>query len=231
MYSIAHDLLGRTRSGILSALLLHPERSLHVRELARLTHSSAGSLHRELRALAAMGLLTRQVIGRNVHYRSNSRNPLVPDLASLLRKTAGVADVLRAALQPLGARLKYAFVYGSIAAGTERPGSDVDVMVLGDAGFADLVHATTDASIVLGREINPTPMAVEEFRAKLRETNGFAGRVATGVRIWLVGDEDEFGKLVEDQTAHSARTHGRRSSPTIERDRTKSRGRRRRSDQ
>jgi predicted nucleotidyltransferase len=231
MHSLAHDLLGRIRSGILSALLLHPERSLHVRELARLTHSSPGSLHRELRALAALGLLTRQVVGRNVHYRCNDQNPVIPDLANLLRKTAGVADVLRAALQPLGSRVRYAFIYGSIAAGTERPGSDVDVMVLGDAGFANLVHATTDVSSVLGREINPTPMTVEEFRAKLRETDGFAGRVATGSRIWLVGDEDEFGKLVADQAAHSARAHGRRSAPIIKRDRTKSRGRRRRSDQ
>lgn len=231
MNSLAHDLLGRTRSSVLSALLLHPERSLHVRELARLTHSSPGSLHRELRALAAMGLLTRQVVGRNVHYRSNDRNPVIPDLASLLRKTAGVADVLRAALQPLGSRLKYAFVYGSMAAGTERPGSDVDMMVLGNIGFADLVHATTDASGVLGREVNPTPMSVEEFRAKLRKNDGFTGRVVTGSRIWLAGDEDEFGKLVADQTARSARSHSRRSASTIERDRTKSRGRRRRRDQ
>jgi len=230
MKSLAHDLLGRTRSSVLSALLLHPERSLHVRELARLTHSSPGSLHRELRTLAALGLLTRQVVGRNVHYRSNDRNPVVPDLASLLRKTAGVADVLRAALEPLGMRLKYAFVYGSIATGTERPGSDVDVMVLGNIGFANLVHATTEASSVLGREINPTPMSVEEFRAKLRKNDGFAGRVVAGSRIWLAGDEDEFGKLVADQATHSARPHSSRSAPTIERNRTKSRGRRRRRD-
>ncbi len=230
MQSLAYELLGRTRSGILSALLLHPDRSLHVRELARLTHSSPGSLHRELRTLAALGLLTRKVVGRNVHYRCNDKSPVVSDLANLLRKTAGVADVLRNALLPLASQLKYAFVYGSIAAGTERSGSDVDVMVLGDVGFANLVHATAEASNVIGREVNPTPMTVDEFRAKLRETSGFAGRVAAGSRIWLLGDEDEFGKLVADQTGRSARAHSRRSAATIDRDRAKSRGRERRKD-
>ena len=37
--------------------------------------------------------------------------------------------------------VELAFVYGSIAAGTARPGSNVDLMVLGDASFVDLALA------------------------------------------------------------------------------------------
>jgi predicted transcriptional regulator len=57
MTSIANHLLGQTRSAVLGTLLLHPEDSLHVHELARRTGASAGSLHRELRSLAEMGVL------------------------------------------------------------------------------------------------------------------------------------------------------------------------------
>ena len=70
MPSVATHLLGQTRSAVLIALLLHPESSLHVRELARLTGASAGSLHRELRALAELGLLIRQEVGRQVQLPS-----------------------------------------------------------------------------------------------------------------------------------------------------------------
>jgi predicted nucleotidyltransferase len=208
--SIAHFLLGRARAEVLGALLLRPERPLHVRELARLTATSPGSLHRELRALERIGLLVRESVGRNVLYRCNPRHPLVPELAGLLRKTSGLVDVLRRSLEPLRARIKYAFVYGSIAAGTERPGSDVDVMIIGSAGFADVVNATIQATAELGREVNPTPMTAREFGEKLAE-NGFVRRIMATPRLWLIGDEDEFGELAANGAAAATPAGSRRN--------------------
>ena len=195
MDSIAHHLLGRTRSAVLSTLLLHPEDSLHVHELARRTGASAGSLHRELRTLAELGVLLRQEVGRQVHYRANPSSPVFAELAGLLRKTAGLADVLRDALLPLGKKVALAFVFGSVAAGSERPGSDVDVMVLGSASFADLARALAPAQEVLGREVNPTVITPREFARKLSDNDGFALSVAKGPRIWLMGGEDDFAEL------------------------------------
>ena len=195
MTSIATHLLGRTRSAVLGTLLLHPEDSLHVHELARRTGASAGSLHRELRALAELGVLLRQEIGRQVHYRANPASPVFAELAGLLRKTAGLADVLRDALLPLGKKVALAFVFGSVAAGSERPSSDVDLMVLGSASFADLARALAPAQEVLGREVNPTVMAPREFARKLAAKEGFALSVAKGSRVWLIGGEDDFAEL------------------------------------
>ena len=91
-------------------MLLRPELALHVRELARLTSVSPGSLHRELRNLADMGLLLRQETGRQVYYRANVQCPIFEELAGLLRKTAGLVDVLRQALVPLTDKVEMAFV-------------------------------------------------------------------------------------------------------------------------
>lgn len=196
MSSVADHLLGHTRAAVLGTLLLHPESSLHVRELARLTGASAGSLHRELRALAELGLLLRQEVGHQVHYRANPASPVFAELAGLLRKTSGLADVLRDALLPLGAKVQLAFVYGSVAAGAERPGSDVDVMVLGTAGFAELVQALAAAQDTLRREVNPTVWRAQDFVAKVGEGDGYALSVVQGPRIWLLGNEDDFAELV-----------------------------------
>jgi predicted nucleotidyltransferase len=195
MTSIATHLLGQTRSAVLGTLLLHPEDSLHVHELARRTGASAGSLHRELRALAELGVLLRLEVGRQVHYRANSASPVFAELAGLLRKTAGLADVLRDALLPLGKKVALAFVFGSMAAGSERPASDVDLLVLGSASFADLARALAPAQEVLGREVNPTVIAPREFARKLAANDGFARGVAKGPRIWLIGGEDDFAEL------------------------------------
>ncbi|WP_234414114.1 MarR family transcriptional regulator [Ideonella sp. A 288] len=198
---MADHLLGQTRAAVLGALLLHPEASLHVRELARLTGASAGSLHRELRALAELGLLIRQEVGRQVHYRANPASPVFAELAGLLRKTGGLADVLRNALLPLGGKVAQAFVYGSIAAGTERAGSDVDVMVLGTVGFADLARVLASVQDALGREVNPTVMAPRDFTRRWAAGDGFARSVASGPRIWLIGGEDDFAELVAHRKA------------------------------
>jgi len=195
MRSLAYHLLGQTRAAVLGALLLHPEDSLHVRELARVTGTSPGSLHRELRALADQGLLLRQEIGRQVHYRANPQSPVFAELAGLLRKTAGLADVLRDALAMLGKKVSLAFVYGSVAAGAERPNSDIDLMVLGTASFADLARALADVHARLRREVNPTVMTPREFSRKLRKGDGFARSVAASPRIWLIGGDSDLAEL------------------------------------
>lgn len=222
MKSLASHLFGQTRSRVLATLLLRPESAWHVRELARMTGASPGSLHRELRSLNALGLLQREEIGRQVHYRANRESPVFNELSGLLLKTAGLADVLRDALEPLSSRIRLAFVYGSIASGKDRPRSDVDVMVLGDVGFASLVHALSSTRQTLGREVNVTPMKPAAFAAKLRERDGFALDVVKGAKIFLKGNDDDLAELAQDRSPEGARRHaggspaaagGRRAKP------------------
>jgi predicted nucleotidyltransferase len=189
MSSTAAFLLGQTRSAVLGTLFLHPESSLHVRELARLTGASPGSLHRDLRALADLGLLVRQEVGRQVHYRANPDSPIFAELSGLLRKTAGVVDVLRDALAPVADKIDRAFIYGSIARGTEHANSDVDVMIVGEVDFGEAIVALAQAQGKLQREINPTVLSQIEFGKKLKQRDGFVSQVWKGPKLWLVGDD------------------------------------------
>jgi predicted nucleotidyltransferase len=200
MPTLAHQLFGQSRSAVLGALLLHPEASLDIRELARLTGASAGSLHRELRLLADMGMLLRQEVGRQVHYRANAAHPIHAELAQLLRKTAGLVDVLREVIEPLGNKVALAFVYGSMASGTERAASDVDLMVLGRASFVDLVRALAPAQVTLRRDVNPTVMTRRAFARMLSEGDGFARTVARGDKPWIKGEERDLAKPAEGRS-------------------------------
>lgn len=191
--SLARQLLGNTRSAVLAALLLHPEAALHVRELARVTGASPGSLHRELRMLTELGLLERMEVGRQVHYRANRACPVFYELAGLLRKTSGLADVLREALSPLSGRIAAAFIYGSMAAGSEGPRSDVDVMVLGQTGFAEVVRALSPTQETLGREVNATVLKPAEFARRRKAGDGFAAALLREPKIWLLGGENDLG--------------------------------------
>lgn len=198
-------LFGGYRRGVLALLLLRPEQSLHVREIARATAKAPGTLLRELNALAEAGVLARRRAGNQVHFQANAACPIFEDLRNILKKTVGVADVLREALAPLAGKIRAAFVYGSIARGDERAGSDVDLMVLGEVSFADVVAALAPAQEFLRREVNPNVYPALEFRRNLAAGEPFLKRVLADRKIFIIGNEDDLGQSGAHRKAQGTR--------------------------
>jgi predicted nucleotidyltransferase len=198
-------LFGVYRRDVLARLLLHPEESLHVRELARALGKPPGTLLRELNALAAAGVLVRRPVGNQVHFQADPASPIYEELRGILKKTVGVADVLREALAPLGGKVRAAFVYGSVARGDERARSDLDVMVVGEASFGNVVAALAPAQESLRREVNPNVYPALEFRKKLAAGDPFLKRVLAERKIFIVGGEDDLGKPAAHRPAQGAR--------------------------
>ena len=178
------------RRKVLGLLLMRPEQQIHLRELARVIGAAPGTLKKELDALCEAGLLRAERVGNQVRFCANTAHPVFPELQALIRKTIGLADALRLSLAPLAGRIDAAFVFGSMASGTESAGSDIDLMVVGDAGFAEVVDATYAAQATLGREINPKVMSASEWQAKKAESNAFLQNVLNKPRIMLIGDAD-----------------------------------------
>lgn len=203
--NLASLLFGAYRRDTLALLLLHPETSLHVREIARITGKVPGTLLRELNQLADAGLLIRRPVGNQVHFQANPRSPVFEDLRNVLKKTAGVADVLREALDPVAGKIETAFVYGSLARGDERAGSDIDVMLVGELAFTEAVHALAPAQEFLRREINPNVYARAELRAKLRAGDAFLQRVVADKKIFLIGSDDDLGQPAPHRKAEASR--------------------------
>lgn len=189
--NLLNTLFGVQRQRALGWLLLHPDDAVHVRELARLTGTSAGSLHRELARLAEAGLLTRSERGNQVLYQANRACPVFAELAGLFRKTGGLADVLRAALMELADRVRFALVFGSVARGTETSLSDVDVLVVGEADFAEVVMALHPCQDVLGREVNPVVYSEAEWRARVERDDPFVRNILQNPVMLLLGVMDD----------------------------------------
>ena len=198
-------LFGEYRKGVLALLLLRPEESRHVRDIARAMGKAPGTLLRELNALAEAGVLERRRVGNQVHFQANARSPIYEDLRNILKKTVGVADVLREALAPLAGRIRAAFVYGSIARGEERAGSDLDLMIVGEVRFADIVAALAPAQEALRREVNPNVYPALEFSKKAAAGEPFLKRVLAERKIFIIGGEDDLGKPAAHRKAQSAR--------------------------
>ena len=180
------------RRRVLGLLLLHPDEALHGREIARRTGLPSGTLTRELTRLAQVGLLRRERRGNQLLYSAERSCPVFEELASILRKTSGVAEVLAQGFAPAGDRIRTAFIYGSLARGQERAGSDVDVIVIGDIGFAEVVKLLHATQRVLGREINPKVYSSKEWASKRAAPDAFLRDVLAKPKIFVIGTEDEL---------------------------------------
>ena len=191
--SLASVLFPGYRRRVLGLLLLHPSQSFHVREIARLTGSSTGSLTRELSKLADAGLLIRERQGNQVRYAANRGGLVFEELASILRKTSGLADVLAAALLPLTTRIRAAFVFGSMATGKATMQSDVDILIIGDVEFGEAVECLFPAQATIGREINPKVFSAPAWQALLHKGGAFICDVLAKPKLFVIGGPDDLG--------------------------------------
>ena len=187
-------LFGEYRERTLGLLLLNPDVSYHVRELARLTGTSPGTLHKELTKLTAGGILQRKQVGNQVHYSANLSCPIFDELASILRKTSGLADVLAKALIGLENMIEFAFVFGSIARGAQQTNSDVDIMLIGSLSFSDAVQALHSTQAVLQREVNPVVYSQEEFERRIKNNDSFIKEVLGKPKLFIIGTENELSQ-------------------------------------
>lgn len=180
------------RRKVLALLTMNPGISIHLRELARLTHTSPGTLKKELDLLATSGLVESKTQGNQVQFCINTDHPIYPELLALIRKTIGLHDVLADALQPLVNQLEVAFVFGSVAKETETSYSDIDVLVIGDVTFGQINNALYDAQTVLSREINPKVMSRQEWTRKRGEDNAFVKDIVSKPKIFIIGIEHDL---------------------------------------
>ena len=198
------SLLPRTRQNILATLLLSPERRWYLSDLAQHLKVTPSSLQRELASLSEAGVLCRTADGNRVYYQANGGFPLLPDLQGLFVKTVGMADQVRETLEPFWEEIDIALIYGSVARGERTAQSDVDVLVVGSVGMADLALPLRELEQVLQIPVNVTHFSRAEFRDKWRRENHFLRTILNGDKIFLKGSEHELADIVGEPKAQDA---------------------------
>lgn len=197
--SLATALFGKSRRAILSLLYGHADEAFYLRQIARTAGVALGGVQREVKNLSDAGIIVRMERGRHVYYQANEHCPIFSELKSLMVKTSGVAGVLRAALAPFEDRIRIAFIFGSVARGDERRGSDVDVVVVGAITFAEVVSALGQTQNILNREVNPSVYPLSEFQQKLASGHHFLKSISKGPKAFLIGDERELAELAKER--------------------------------
>jgi DNA-binding transcriptional ArsR family regulator len=195
--SLCSGLFSKTRQAVLTLLYGRVDSSFYTKQVLDAVKIGRGTVQRELKKLTDTGIIIREVQGRQVYYRANDKSPIFDELKSIVRKTFGVADVIRQSLSPKADKIRAAFIFGSVARITDNKASDIDIMVIGGISFAEVSSSISQAEKSIQREINPVVYPVAEFKQKLKEGHHFLMTVLESEKIFLIGDEGELSRLAK----------------------------------
>lgn len=190
---MADALFTPVQQRVLAFLFGQPDRRFQSAELIRLVNGGVGAVHRQLARLETSGLIEVTRAGSQKHYQARRESPVFAELRGLIAKTVGVVEPLRDALAGKANAIRAAFVFGSVAHGSDHAGSDIDLLVLSDGlRYPDLFEAVQQAETRLGRPVNPTILSVADWRAKSAEHDSFAGRIAAQPKLFVIGSDDDL---------------------------------------
>jgi predicted nucleotidyltransferase len=186
----AEALFSSTQQRVLGLFFGQPDRSFSLSEIINLARAGTGAVQREVSRLAQSGLIDVEEKEGRKRYKANPTSPIFDELRSIIEKTIGVPDQLRAALQPLAERIHLAVLFGSVAKGTDTAKSDIDILIVSDGLRLDEVYAAVELlEKQLGRQISPTIYTSNEFATRRRSGNSFLTRVLSGKHTVLIGDD------------------------------------------
>lgn len=191
--SLADALFTGTQQRVLGLLFGQPTRSFYANELIKLANAGSGAVQRELARLTQSGLVIMHPVGNQRHYQANPDSALFNELCGIVQKTVGLAEPLRAALQPLAGKIRAAFVYGSVSKRQDTAASDIDLMILSnELSYGDVFAALEPLGQRLVRTVNPTILSAKDLARRMKNDNAFVKRVLSQPKIWLIGGEDEL---------------------------------------
>ncbi len=191
--SLSNALFSKVQQRVLALIFGRPERSFYMSEIVRNVDSGTGAVERELSRLQRSGLVSVEHIGNQKHYRANRRSPIFAELQSIVVKTVALSEPLRNSLEPYSDRIKAAFVYGSVAKGTDTADSDVDLMVIGDElSYSELYAALQNVEEALGRKVNPMFLSLQDWQRKASEKASFISKVNALPKIFVSGSAEDL---------------------------------------
>jgi predicted nucleotidyltransferase len=193
-------LFPRVRQAVLTSLLSDPSRSWYRSDLAKHLRLRPSSLQRELDGLVRAGVLSRRTEGNRSYLQADQSCPFLEELRGLIEKTVGLVAQLGRVLEPFKAKVAVAFIFGSVARGTERSESDVDLMVVGTLGVKELVPGLREVEGRLGRPVNVHTYTPKEFAEKVRAKHHFVTEVLAREKVFVTGSKHDLDALLEART-------------------------------
>lgn len=201
--SLISILNSATKFKIVKFLLTH-EASMSEREIASILKVSHMSINRTMRELLEANFVTFVTVGRAHLWKVNRKSYAFKVLSKFIKGVSGVKhpldDLKEMVLNntPRGL-IKRIVLFGSVAKGEERPGSDIDIFFLvEDKKGKDKLESALDRLFnacleAYGNRLSPYILTEQEAKKKMRQK--FLNEVNKGIEISISRKIANDGKI------------------------------------
>ncbi len=172
---------------ILAQLMLRIDRSRSTNELIGISGKGRATGQKILDEMARSGLLKDFRIGNQRHFQANPEFIFFAEIRSICVKSFGLVDVIRDALKQLAHGIEFAFVFGSVAKGTDRQGSDIDLLIVGDVDLFAVSMALEPAEKQLSRAIHQNIYSTSEWES-MASKQSVMKSILKGEKILVIGN-------------------------------------------
>lgn len=198
----AFDTLGLSPAlgRIIRFYMARPEERPHQRALQRALSLGSASVQRELDRLQRFGVIAVEQEGNRTTYAVDQDAPEWRALEELARTSGDPVPLVRDALVDVEG-IQAAFVFGSVARGTQGADSDVDLLVLEgpDFGRKRFYRQLSEVSILLDRQVNDVRYTPQDLGERLGDPShpgwGFLQDVLTSDKIWVAGSPSALAPI------------------------------------
>ncbi|HEX4840087.1 MAG TPA: nucleotidyltransferase domain-containing protein [Rhabdochlamydiaceae bacterium] len=181
----------------LGIFLTNPDQEFYQMDIVKKTGHLLIQVQRALKVLVEIGLITSEKRGKMVYYKAIRTFPGFEDLKNLFFKAVGLGENIRTALDPVINKIDFVFIFGSVAKNEESITSDIDLFIIGKISLRELTKFLSPLGRDLQREMNPVVFDPLEFQKRVLNKDHFLEEVIDSKKIWIIGSENEFKKLVK----------------------------------
>ncbi|WP_377702687.1 transcriptional regulator [Pseudoduganella sp. UC29_71] len=196
----ADVLFTKTQQRVLAVLYGQPNRSFYANEIIALAACGSGAVQRELASLEESGLVHSWRAGNQKHYQVDRDAAIFEELHSIVVKTFGAGDLIRAALQAQLPELEAVFIHGDAVTGTVHASSGIDLIAIvaaPAAGLPALRQALSELTGALGREVRPVFHTADQFGHLWRTGDAALRAILEQPKIFIKGSEADLIKLAQ----------------------------------
>ncbi len=185
----------KTRAAFFRILFAMNSSEFHLREIARQSDLTIGTIQKEAAKLSALDLIIKRVDGNRTYYRANISHQLYKAIREMVLKTSSFLEILQEAFSD--GEVEFVFLFGSAVSGNLKAESDIDLFVIGSLSLRQVCGLLKKPTELLGREINPHVITVEEFVKRRKGSEHFLTSVLESPIQMIIGEEYELRKLVK----------------------------------
>ena len=171
-------------------------------EATRRLGTNLDSTQRALHRLETAGAVAARRQGRTLVFSLDRTAAAFHPLRCLGLEVGSLGAGLQRAVEELGAQaVQVAFVYGSIASGTDVDESDVDLFIIGEAPLHHLVPYFWEWTDHWRRAVNPIVKTRAEVARALGDGRGFYRSVMNGPKVFVLGSAAVLDAVLEPVAA------------------------------